>query len=100
MNNELIEITNHKTRFSKALVASLDCDNHGAFIMTIHPEKLCLLAYAFNEWREIEAQLLELSSLVRVESCTKNLILGYASEIQILRGGANTRGVNRLREYF
>ena len=60
---------------------------HGQFVCTIDLQSPCLLLYPLNEWLLIENKLRGLSSTDPQERRLQRLILGYASESELDKGG-------------
>jgi len=60
---------------------------HGQFVCTIDLQSPCLLLYPLNEWLLIENKLRGLSSTDPQERRLQRLILGYAAESELDKGG-------------
>lgn len=60
---------------------------HGQFVCTIDLQSPCLLLYPINEWTLIENKLRSLSSTDPQERRLQRLILGYATECELDKGG-------------
>ncbi len=71
------------TRYRDGLMDSCQ----GQFVCTIDLQSPCLLLYPLNEWLVIEKKLSALSSTDAVERRVQRLILGYATESEIDKGG-------------
>ncbi|AGH80632.1 MraZ protein [Psychromonas sp. CNPT3] len=59
----------------------------GKFVCTIDLQSPCLLLYPLNEWLLIEKKLSGLSSTDPQQRRLQRLILGYASESELDKGG-------------
>lgn len=59
----------------------------GQFVCTIDLQSPCLLLYPLNEWLLIENKLRALSSTDPQERRLQRLILGYATESELDKGG-------------
>ncbi len=59
----------------------------GQFVCTIDLQSPCLLLYPLNEWLLIESKLSALSSTDPQERRLQRLILGYATESELDKGG-------------
>jgi MraZ protein len=71
------------TRYREGLMDSCQ----GQFVCTIDLQSPCLLLYPLNEWLVIEKKLSALSSTDEVERRVQRLILGYATESELDKGG-------------
>ena len=71
------------TRYRDGLMESCQ----GQFVCTIDLQSTCLLIYPLNEWLVIEKKLSTLSSTDAVERRVQRLILGYATEAELDKGG-------------
>jgi MraZ protein len=71
------------TRYRDGLMESCQ----GQFVCTIDLQSPCLLLYPLNEWLVIEKKLSALSSTDAVERRVQRLILGYATESELDKGG-------------
>ncbi len=71
------------TRYREWLMDSCQ----GQFVCTIDLQSPCLLLYPLNEWLLIESKLSALSSTDPQERRLQRLILGYATESELDKGG-------------
>ncbi len=71
------------TKFRDLLLS--ECQ--GEMICTIDLHQPCLLLYPLNEWEEVEARLLKLSSMNPHERRVQRLLLGHASECKLDNAG-------------
>ena len=71
------------TRYREGLLDSCQ----GQFVCTIDLQSPCLLLYPLNEWLLIESKLSALSSTDPQERRLQRLILGYATESELDKGG-------------
>ncbi|PKF62244.1 cell division/cell wall cluster transcriptional repressor MraZ [Psychromonas sp. psych-6C06] len=71
------------TRYRDSLLESC----HGQFVCTIDLQSPCLLIYPLNEWLVIEKKLSALSSTNPIERRVQRLVLGYATETELDKGG-------------
>ncbi|MCK5818407.1 MAG: division/cell wall cluster transcriptional repressor MraZ [Psychromonas sp.] len=60
---------------------------HGQFVCTIDVQSPCLLLYPLPEWELIEKKLCNLSSTIPQERKLQRLLLGYANETELDKGG-------------
>ena len=71
------------TRYRQELLDSCQ----GQLVCTIDVQSPCLLLYPLHEWEQIEKKLCELSSTVPQERKLQRLLLGYATETELDKGG-------------
>lgn len=71
------------TKFRDLLLS--EC--RGDMICTIDLHQPCLLLYPLNEWEDVEAKLLKLSSMNPHERRVQRLLLGHASECKLDNAG-------------
>lgn len=71
------------TRYRQSLIDSCQ----GQFVCTIDVQSPCLLLYPLSEWELIEKKLCNLSSTIPQERKLQRLLLGYATETELDKGG-------------
>ncbi len=71
------------TRYRQSLLDSCQ----GQFVCTIDVQSPCLLLYPLPQWEMIEKKLCNLSSTIPQERKLQRLLLGYAIETELDKGG-------------
>lgn len=59
----------------------------GQLVCTIDVQSSCLLLYPLHEWELVEKKLCQLSSTIPQERNLQRLLLGYATETELDKGG-------------
>ncbi|WP_028116211.1 division/cell wall cluster transcriptional repressor MraZ [Ferrimonas senticii] len=71
------------TRYREALRERAE----GQLICTVDLRSPCLLLYPLPEWEQVERKLQRLSDTVPAERQTKRILLGYATDVELDKGG-------------